>query len=310
MNPEKKVLTIIFLLLLLVIFLSFNRIKRSSLNEKYKDCTCRNMNTMSYERFKNSSLFYNLSNSTSKQIPKIIFRTGPFHLCKAPRVVKDNLEKTLTLNTDYAQVYFDDDDCRNFIEEYFPVYLGVYDILIPTAFKADLWRLLVIYKFGGIYNDIGHVYVKPISSILDDNDEIMFVTDIGLAPRTAIHNAFFASYPKHPIIKEMLDFVKQNLDKRIYGENPLSITGPKAWGFILYQKLNTLNPGIYHFDDHPIKLLDYVVYEWNSPTNNIQNLKGEVVLFTKFPNYKKIVYDSTNNTHYSELWHRGKVYLI
>lgn len=48
---------------------------------------------------------------------------------------------------------YDDNDCNQYISQldnndYLKV---IYHQLIPGAYKADLWRLLVLYEYGGIY---------------------------------------------------------------------------------------------------------------------------------------------------------------
>ena len=56
---------------------------------------------------------------------------------------------------DCIHYLFNDSDCRTFImREYPPDVLIAYDRLIPTAFKADLWRYCVLYKYGGVYLDV------------------------------------------------------------------------------------------------------------------------------------------------------------
>jgi hypothetical protein len=75
--------------------------------------------------------------------------------------IRDNL----TLNrvgVDCIHYLFHDEDCRAFIErEYPPDVLMAYDRLIPTAFKADLWRYCVLYKYGGAYLDVKYKWGGP-----------------------------------------------------------------------------------------------------------------------------------------------------
>jgi hypothetical protein len=68
--------------------------------------------------------------------------------------VRDNLVLN-NVGVDCIHYLFNDAACREFIaREYPPDVLFAYDRLIPTAFKADLWRYCVLYKYGGIYMDI------------------------------------------------------------------------------------------------------------------------------------------------------------
>jgi hypothetical protein len=75
--------------------------------------------------------------------------------------IRDNL----TINrvgVDCVHYLFNDADCRAFIEnEYPPDVLRAYDRLIPTAFKADLWRYCVLYKYGGVYLDVKYMWGVP-----------------------------------------------------------------------------------------------------------------------------------------------------
>ena len=67
--------------------------------------------------------------------------------------VRDNLVLN-RVGSDCIHYLFNDADCREFIaREYPPDVLMAYDRLIPTAFKADLWRYCVLYKYGGVYLD-------------------------------------------------------------------------------------------------------------------------------------------------------------
>ena len=59
------------------------------------------------------------------------------------------------VGVDCVHYLYNDADCRAFIQSAFPPdVVAAYDRLIPTAFKADLWRYCVLYKFGGVYLDI------------------------------------------------------------------------------------------------------------------------------------------------------------
>lgn len=51
--------------------------------------------------------------------------------------------------------FYTNADCQLFIKQNYPKrFSDVYEAIIPGAFKADLFRLLVLFKEGGIYADI------------------------------------------------------------------------------------------------------------------------------------------------------------
>ena len=97
-------------------------------------------------------------------IPKIIYRTAPFNFDKIPKPILELYEKDLNNNPEYNMFYFDDFDCQCFIEENYGIeYLHLYKQLIPTAFKADLFRYLILYKHGGIWMDFSMSLLKPLN---------------------------------------------------------------------------------------------------------------------------------------------------
>jgi mannosyltransferase OCH1-like enzyme len=264
--------------------------------------------TLSYNEFKN-----NYTKTNNKVIPKIIFRTGPFKFDQLPDIVKKYFNNLIISNPDYTQVYFDDDDCRNFINEFFPEYLNEYDILIPTAFKADLWRLLVIYKYGGIYNDLGHIYKTPISTIVNHSDELILCVDDKTYGLSCLHNAFFASYPNHPIIKFLIDNIIHHIRTRYVGKDPLSITGPYAWAKIINKLLNrSIDTRFYKgkmiHQNNKITFVEYISLDKSISFGHIINIFNQPCILNKFPNYYKIMYHNRKIPHYSRLYYNNLIY--
>jgi mannosyltransferase OCH1-like enzyme len=52
-------------------------------------------------------------------------------------------------------------------------YLRIYDVLLPAAYKADVWRYTVVYKYGGCYMDAGSITVRPLVELLRPEDEFV-----------------------------------------------------------------------------------------------------------------------------------------
>jgi len=77
-----------------------------------------------------------------------------------------------------------------------------------------------VYTFGGVYNDAGHVYMNRISDSIDfANNEFVFSDE---AYGDCLHNAFFAAYPRHPILWAV-QLVVKNINNRYYGEDQVDI---------------------------------------------------------------------------------------
>ena len=196
---------------------------------------------------KNSSVTpssaYSGSGSGSGSGPSVFDKKDPWRGLKdagLPPKMYECVHRNLTMNcvgVDCIHYLFNDADCRAFImNEYPPDVLTAYDKLIPTAFKADLWRYCVLYKYGGVYLDVkltadsavgaGHPHDgcatlraiverwlggggggAPEPSQASEDELLVLERDaIGLWPpgRFGIHNAFIITKPKNPLFLECI----------------------------------------------------------------------------------------------------------
>jgi hypothetical protein len=144
-----------------------------------------------------------------------------------PPKMYECVQRNLVLNNvgvDCIHYLFDDSECRAFIAREYPDdVLYAYDRLIPTAFKADLWRYCVLYKYGGVYLDVKYGFLSgggvTLRTVVDKwlgglgglggGGDALFVLErdaVGLWPsgRFGIHNAFIVSKPKNPVLMECI----------------------------------------------------------------------------------------------------------
>lgn len=296
---------VIIAIILIVVFLKTNR-------ERYE-------NFYSYKDL-DKCLMYNITEN-ERHIPKIIFRTAPFEFDKLPGVIIKNMSLMTKINPDYSQVYFSDNDVIDFIEENFPEYMEYYDLIIPGAFKADFWRLLVLYKYGGVYIDIGYMPVTKLDDFMDVySDEFIVPVDVPYA-KQGLHNAFICSFPQHPFIKMCIDQIVLNIQNRFIGDDPLDITGPGLLGKIFLENVwkspDKIYNNIYIIDGYKYNFIASLTFVENYqndvrnrivyPSNHIKN-KPVTLFYTKFPNYRKIMYKNRKTDHYSVMWKKKMVY--
>jgi len=159
-------------------------------------------------------------------IPHLLFRTGESELSDVHPKFLEYLNRTTTDNPGWVQVYFTAQDRLDFVKRYYPAVVPLYDSLIPGAYRSDLWRYLVVLRYGGVYNDLGMRYAKRISSVIRETDEFVGAVDID---PTAIINGFFAAYPGHPVLRKTVLHVLDNIRNYRYGCDNLDITGPRAF---------------------------------------------------------------------------------
>ena len=177
--------------------------------------------------------------------------------------------------------------------------------IVPEAFQADLFRYLVLYKYGGVYNDIGHIYMRNINEMIYEDDEFVISRDFYPHKHCYIYNAFIAIYPKHPILKAIIDLVIKNVNNKYYGGNPLEPTSPGACGHAFNIFFNNpitqnINSGFYIINNFKIRMYEYPgVYIRNGTIAYIK---------TKFDGYYELMYTKQKKIRYSDLWNQRKIY--
>lgn len=87
-----------------------------------------------------------------QRIPKIIWQTMKTNV--VPKIMKDYSNSWIEQNPEYEYRFFDDKDIYQFIDAEFPEYISAYKKIKHGAVQADLWRYLILYKYGGVYADI------------------------------------------------------------------------------------------------------------------------------------------------------------
>lgn len=110
-----------------------------------------------------------------QRIPKIIWQTMKTN--EVPVFMKSYADSWINLNPEYEYRFCDDNDIADFLRKDFPEYLKSYQNLKYGASKADLWRYLVMYKYGGIYADIDCMCMNPLRNWIDKH--ATFVTALG-----------------------------------------------------------------------------------------------------------------------------------
>lgn len=141
------------------------------------------------------------------------------------------------LNPGYAYVFYDDKECRAFIEKRFhPTVLLAYDAMTTAAFKADLFRYCELYVNGGWWFDLDTLSVGPIDAIVPAATQFACAKDFeepfGDDQRYALYQAVLGSAPRHPILEKAIRKVCYNvsLGPRAASLGALNVAGPLLLG--------------------------------------------------------------------------------
>lgn len=148
--------------------------------------------------------------------------------------------------------------------------------------KCDLARLLVLYKYGGVYADLDINYKKNIKKLLENKSEYFIyepqehMDDYG---KKLIWNGFFAVSPKHPFIKELIEYINTHYDNNLdHWKDVINMTGPRAMANV-YEENNHSFPVENSCSISPLTKFggkyskqckkgdEYATTKWNDGTN-------------------------------------------
>ena len=163
----------------------------------------------------------------NRHIPKRIAQSMETTLTEVDRY-EYSAKKWQDMNPEYQYVYFDALDCKQLIEDHFSSdVLKAYNMLLPGAFKCDLWRLCYLYLYGGVYVDCQTMPIQPLREIL--SPDTLFCSAIDRED-FALWQGFLCAAPRHPLLLQgIYDIVYNVLHKRKL--HTLEFTGPHALGF-------------------------------------------------------------------------------
>lgn len=248
-----------------------------------------------------------IENTNDKVIPKVIYRTGKSNYSDLQETIRNNIDNIVSTYKIPVK-YFSDEDIISFIEMHYPQYISQYNVLKPKAYKADLWRLLYLYTYGGIYNDLTQVYIKSPQEIVRDDDELVLCTSC-IAPEHHVYNAFIACYPKHPFIKQCIDDIIVNIDNRHYGDDMFDITGPTAImkSFKLFFG-HYPGLGTHEISGYKVKFFQEQCYNDDGFQSYIEDHEKNKLIQSRIDNHYSMLYNSMDD-HYSRLWFNRDIYL-
>ena len=127
-------------------------------------------------------------------IPKKIYQTNKL---PQPDFAVENIKN---LNLEYEYQFFNDDDCVQFIQNFFGNdVLNVYHNIRTLQHRADLFRYCLLYEYGGVYVDIDIQLLSPIDDIIELSENSKLISVKSLIKENGIYQGFLISEPKNEI---------------------------------------------------------------------------------------------------------------
>jgi mannosyltransferase OCH1-like enzyme len=183
------------------------------------------------------TVLHDYDSQHDRKIPRIVHITAKSR-CLTPAFA-ENVEKWRLRN--HSLFFHDDFAVDRFISQsfsLFPHFQNVMKCITSGAAKADLWRYLIIFEFGGIYTDFDNA---PQEKFQEGN--AITPTDDAWFPLEAlgvVAQYFFAASPQHPIMYTSLHSALMAIWQleSIQNNKAPYTTGPRATknGFIEFMK--------------------------------------------------------------------------
>lgn len=177
-----------------------------------------------------------------KTIPKIFHLTGKKK--ENPAIYDQCLTQLRNLHPDWSICIYDDNESRGIISAHLPELLPVYDAYSTAIQRTDVFRIAVIYLYGGFYLDQDVFCLKALDTLC--NFEIVLGEELTLTEDECelsnqndlrIANYMFGSVPKHTFWLELLKEMALKSPTPVKCENDvLAITGPGLFTDFYHQK--------------------------------------------------------------------------
>lgn len=163
----------------------------------------------------------------SQGIPKVVHQTSK-SVCLTRSFAKAMIQWKQW--EDWAYYLHDDDAMMRLFRHHsadFPGLAKVVERCLPYGtIKADLWRYLLLWVYGGVYVDIDAVPAKWTPALLQPNDDAFFVVE----QFHMLSQYFMAVTPRHPLMWYAIQHSLLNLQRATdTGRLPAAMTtGPHA----------------------------------------------------------------------------------
>lgn len=176
------------------------------------------------------------SSKKCHDIPNILWQTNYTNRVSLPVYLNYLFNRLMSLGYEYR--YVSDEESLSFVktrateQEY-----CAYTKLKDGAAKADLWRMLVLKYYGGVYMDIDAHLVWPLRRLIKLDDKELYI----LQRKKVYTNYFLASIKNNIHIEQIVKNIVRNIELAYVNKNHPSLntyvlTGPPFMQEVLEDK--------------------------------------------------------------------------
>jgi mannosyltransferase OCH1-like enzyme len=226
-------------------------------------------------------------------IPKIIYQTVNDLNNLKPELIR-NRKAIAEMNPQWQMNLYSDEDVLDFIKNEFDSEILQYYMKINPKYgaaRADFFRYLIVYKYGGLYLDIKSTTTKSLDLVIGDSDE--FITSTWPASiegvdtsqwgrhdnleNTEYQNWFILSSAGSKILEEVISTVCRNIDQYDpfrQGVGRLAVletTGPIAYSRVLHKYILKGEARLASNEELGLR---YSIYNINSKSHRVGGSKN------------------------------------
>lgn len=166
-------------------------------------------------------------------IPKVIWQTHEYEKENLPLYMQAAIGTWTEQNPDFVHRYISGSERRQFIAEGFGEQAAqIYDRGENNVVKADIWRLFVMYKHGGIYADIDTYCMAPIETFMQlDGSTFICEQLFFIENKINTNNSVFATVPNGAEIDFILNTFIEWANKLAVNNKLITVedSGPRLY---------------------------------------------------------------------------------
>lgn len=162
-------------------------------------------------------------------ISKIIWQTYSKPWEEVPDYIKLDIETWRQNNPDWQYYFYDENDRRNYIKENHPQWLEHYDKISIPFIRADFWRYLALYQYGGLYADLDTYCTEPLDNWVDFSSDMIATDSDHPEYGYAIETFAFLVAPQSKYMKAVIDKMIYRIENSLgHGDYAINTfhTGP------------------------------------------------------------------------------------
>ena len=183
-------------------------------------------------------------------------------------LIKNGLRNLIDLNPDWRIEISTDAEVDAYLKDHLGEDYGLVEDAGIVA-KTDIWRLIKLFKEGGLYIDIDRFCNVPLNDLIDDSTKWVLPT----CGNMDFSHDFMMSEPGNPVFANTINIY---LNRRKAGHTGVYFLGAQTYmhgvTYTLFGQMINSNPGKEAFDqirEHISKIPFIKTYRENPPADTI-----------------------------------------